>query len=102
MEMFLLLLMLLLVPAALVLLLGWLSVEFFPLWMLCLQLNLLCRMFRAYDGNLQACKAFLMCSISLCGACWLVETTLALCGQVLKTLCFAMMKWLLSHVDIGL
>ena len=38
-EMFLLLL-LLLVPLLDLLLLGWLSVEFCPLWMLCLQLNL--------------------------------------------------------------
>ena len=36
-----------------------------PLWMLCVQLNLLCRMFRAHGGKLQACKAFLMCPNSL-------------------------------------
>ena len=66
-----------------------------PLWMLCLQLNLLCRLFRDHGGKLQACKAFIMCSISLWSACCLVETTLALCAKVLKTLCFAMMKWLL-------
>ena len=66
------------VPLLFLLLLDWLSVEFCPLWMLCLQLNLLCRLFRAHGGKLQASKAFLMCSISLWSACSLVETTLAL------------------------
>ena len=46
--------------------------------MLCLQLNLFYRVLRARGGKLQACRAFLMCSISLCSACWLLQTTLAL------------------------
>ena len=48
----------------------WLSVEFCPLWMFCLELNLLCWLFRAHGWKLQACKAVLMCSISLWSACW--------------------------------
>ena len=90
MEMFLLLLF---VP---LLLLHWLSVEVCPLWMLCLQLNLLCRALRAHGGKLQACRALVICSISLCSACGLVQTTLALNTKVFKTLFFAVMKWLLS------
>ena len=38
-----------------------------------------------------------MCSSSLCSNCWLEDTTLALCANVLITLCFAAMKWLLSQ-----
>ena len=53
----------------LLLLLGWLSVLVCLLWMLCLQLTLFCRVLRAHGGKLQACRAFLMCSISLCSAC---------------------------------
>ena len=77
------------------LLLGWFSVVVSPLWMLCLWLNLFCRLLRAHGGKLQACRAFLMCSISLCNACGLVKSTLALNAKVLKTLLFAMMKSLL-------
>ena len=62
------------VPLLLLLvLIGWLSVEFCPLWMLCLQLNLLCRLFRAHGGKLQAYEAYLMYSISLLIAFWLME-----------------------------
>ena len=46
---------------------------------------------------MQACKAFLVCSYSLGSDCWFVEITLALCPMVLKTLCLATMKWLLSQ-----
>ena len=53
----------------LMLLLGWLSVVVSPLWLLCLWLNLFCRMLRVHGRKLQACMAFLMCSISLCSAC---------------------------------
>ena len=61
----------------LLLLLGWLSVEVCPLWMLFLWIHLFCRTLRAHGGKLQACRAFLMCSISLCSACCVVQTTLA-------------------------
>ena len=48
------------------LLLGWLSVFFFcPLWVLCLQLNLCCRVLRAHGGKLQDCRA-LLCALFLC------------------------------------
>ena len=57
-----------------------------PLWMLCWQLNLFCRVLRAHCGKLQACMAFLMCSNSLCSACGLVQVTLALNAKVLKAL----------------
>ena len=93
MEMF----FLLFVPLLLLVLLDWLPEEFCPFWMFFLKLNLCCRLFRAHGGKQQACKAFLMCSISLWSACWLVKTIFALCAKVLKTLCFAMMKWLLSQ-----
>ena len=95
MEMFLLLL-LLSVPLLLLVLLGWLSVEFCPMWM-CLQLNLLCRLFRAHVGKLQAYNAFLKYSISSLSACCFVEPTLVLCAKVLKTVCFAVGMWLLSQ-----
>ena len=36
-----------------------------------------------------------MCSTSLFEDCWSLETTLALCANVLKTLCLAVRKWLL-------
>ena len=39
------------------------------LGMLCLQLNLSCRVLRAYDRKWQVCRAFLMCSIFLCNVC---------------------------------
>ena len=93
MEMFFLLLF----DPLLLLLLSWFSVDVCPLWMLCLQLNLFCRVLRAHGGKLQACSAFLMCSISLCSVCWLVQTTLAPCAKVLKTLLFTVIKWLLSQ-----
>ena len=44
----------------LLLLLGWLPVVVCPLCMLCLQLNLFCRVWRAHCGKLQTCRAFLM------------------------------------------
>ena len=69
MEMF----MLLLDP--LLLSLHWLSVDVCLLWMLYLQLNLFCRVLRAFGGILQACRAFLVCSISLCSVCYLVQTS---------------------------
>ena len=52
-------------PLYLLVLLGCLSVVVCPLWMLCLWLNLLCRMLRAQGGKWQAYRAFLMCSVSL-------------------------------------
>ena len=54
-------------------------------------------MLRAHGSKLQACRALMMCSISLCSACGLVQTNLALNAEVLKTLFFAVMKWLLSQ-----
>ena len=42
------------------LLLGWLSVELCPLWMLCLQLTLYCILFKAHGGKLKAFKDFLI------------------------------------------
>ena len=89
-------LLLLLFFPLLLLLLGWLSVEVCPFWILCLWLNLLCRLFRAYGGKLQACKAFLMCP-NVQSAFWLVETILVICADVLKTLFVVVMKWLLSQ-----
>ena len=56
---------------------------------------------RAHGWKLQACRAFLMCCISLCNAYWLVQTTLALCARVLKTLFFAVIKWLLSLTTLA-
>ena len=76
----------------LLLLSGWVTVIACPLSVLYLQLNLFCRVWRAHGGKLQAFRAFLMCSISLCSACWLVQTTLALKAKVLKTLFFAVIK----------
>ena len=38
-----------------------------------------------------------MCSSSLSMLSWEEETVLALCAKVLKTLCFAVMWWLLSQ-----
>ena len=87
MEMFLLLLF---VPLLFLLLLGWLTVEFCPLLMLFLQLNLCCGWFKANGGKLHACKDFLMCLNSL----W------SDCAKVLKTLCLATMKCLLSPMKI--
>ena len=78
------LLLLLFIPLFL-LLLGWLSVDVSQLFMLCLQLNLFCRVLRAHGEKLQAYRAFLICSISLWSACWLMQTTVALCAKVLKT-----------------
>ena len=37
-----------------------------------------------------------MCNSSWSNASWLDETTIALCAKVLCTLCFAVMKWLVS------
>ena len=66
----------------------------------CLWLNLFFRVLRAHGGKLQAFSAFLMCSHSQCSACWLVWTALGLNAKVLKTLFFAVMKWLLQLVSI--
>ena len=38
-----------------------------------------------------------MCKSSWSNAFYFDETTLALCAKVLYTLCFAVMKWLLSQ-----
>ena len=43
----------------------------------------------------------LLCSISLCNSCWLVQTTLALNVKVLKRLFLAVMKGLLSQYGVG-
>ena len=59
--------MFLLFDPLLLLLLSWLSVVVCPLSMLCLWLNLFCRVWRAHDGKLQACRAFPMCSITCVG-----------------------------------
>ena len=95
-DMFLLLL-LLLDPLLLLLLLGWLTMEHCPLLMLCLQLNFCCSLLSVHSRKLQTRTAFLIYSNYLCSVCWLVGTTLALCANVLKTLCLAPMKWLLSQ-----
>ena len=59
------------------LLLGWLPLVVCPLWMLCLWLNMLWWVWRTHGGKVQACRPLLMCFISLCSACCLVQTTLA-------------------------
>ena len=59
--------------------------------------NLCCHWLRAQEGNLQCLRAVLMCSSSLSILSWDEETVLALCAKVLKTLCFAVMWWLLSQ-----
>ena len=61
--------MFLLFDPLLLLLLGWLPVVVCSLWMICLQLNLFCRVMRAHGGKVQACRALVMCSISLCNIC---------------------------------
>ena len=58
--------------------------------------NLCCSWCSAQLGNWHAWRALLMFNSSWCSASWLDETTLALCAKVLYTLCFAVMKWLLS------
>ena len=68
-EMFWLLLLLLDPLVLLFLLLGWLTMELCPLLMLCLQLNLCCSLLSVHGGKLQASKAFLMHSNSLCSVC---------------------------------
>ena len=54
----------LLFDSLLLVLLCWLVVVVGPLWMLCLWLNLFCRLLRTHGGKLQASRGFLMCSIS--------------------------------------
>ena len=60
--------------------------------------NLRCHQLRAHGGNWQCWRAVLMCSSSLSMLSWDEETVLALCAKVLKTLCFAVMWWLLSQL----
>ena len=73
----------------LVLLFCWLGRLF--LWKVC------CIWFNAQLGNWHAWTALLICESSWSSASWFDETTLALCAKVLYTLCFAVMKWLLSQ-----
>ena len=56
------------------------------LFVLCLWFNFNCRLLRALGGNLHANSALLMCSLFCCSVGWLVQTTLALCANVLKML----------------
>ena len=84
------------------LLLGLLSCWFLLLVLLLLVgwfwfVNLWYHWLRAQFGNWHACSAVLMC----CSSCYSLscedETTLALWANVLNTLCFAVMWWLLSQ-----
>ena len=59
--------------------------------------NLCCYWLRTQEGNWQCWRAVLMCSSSLSILSWDEETSLALCAKVLKTLCFAVMWWLLCQ-----
>ena len=59
--------------------------------------NLRCQWLRAQGGKWQCWRAVLMWSSSLSMLSWDEETVLALCAKVLKTLCFAVMWWLLSQ-----
>ena len=51
----------------------------------------------AHGGKWHCSSADLMCCSSLLRFSCVEETTLALCVKVLKTLCFAVMWWLLSQ-----
>ena len=59
--------------------------------------NLWCHWLRAQCGNWHACSAVLMCCSSFSGLSCEDETTLTLWANVLITLCFAVMWWLLSQ-----
>ena len=63
----------------------------------CDWLNPWCHWLRAQEGNWQCLRAVLMWSSSLSMLAWVEDTVLALCARVLKTLCFAVMWWLLSQ-----
>ena len=54
-------------------------------------------MLSAHFGNWHACRASLICCNSLSRESWVEETILGLWANVLKTLCFAVMWWLLSQ-----
>ena len=95
MEMFLLL-MLLLVPLLLLLLLGWLFLSSVPLLVLCLQSHFCFSLLSVHVEKWQACRVLLMCCYSLFRVCGLVDTTLALSANMLKTMCLGL-KWLLSQ-----
>ena len=60
-------------------------------------LNLCCHWLRAHAGNWQCWSAVLIWCNSLSILSWVEDTVLALCAKVLKTLCFAVMWWLLSQ-----
>ena len=78
-----------------VLLLLGLVVAVFDCWLE--WVNLCCHWLRAQEGNWQCLSVVLICSRSLSMLSWDDETVLALCAKVLKTLCFAVMWWLLSQ-----
>ena len=63
----------------------------------CDWLNLCFHWLRAQEGNWQCLRAVLMWSSSLSMLACMEDTVLALCARVLKTLCFAVMWWLLSQ-----
>ena len=63
----------------------------------CDWLNLCYHWLRAQEGNWQCLRAVLMWSSSLSMLSCVEDTVLALCARVLKTLCFAVMWWLLSQ-----
>ena len=60
-------------------------------------LNLCSHWFRAQEGNWQWWRAVLMWVSSLSMFSWVEDTVLALWARVLKTLCLAVMWWLLSQ-----
>ena len=59
--------------------------------------NLWCHWLRAKFGNWHACSAVLMCCNSCSSLSCEDETSLALWANVLNTLCFSVMWWLLSQ-----
>ena len=60
-------------------------------------INLWCHWLRAQEGNCQCLSAVLMWSSSLSKLSCVGKTVFALCARVLKTLCLAVMWWLLSQ-----
>ena len=60
-------------------------------------MNLWCHWLRAQEGNWQCLSAILVWSSSLSKLSCVEETVFALCARVLKTLCLAVMWWLLSQ-----
>ena len=70
----------------LLLLIGWLGL-----------INFYCHWLRAQSGNRHCCNADIMWWSSLTSWSCVEETTLALCTNVLNTLCLAVMWWLLSQ-----